>query len=322
MRIFEKAISELFELQKYSIKMGLENITALCANLGNPHGKFISLHIAGTNGKGTTSAILQKLLRNHGYKCGLYTSPHLIDFRERIRINDKYIGKNFLINSWNKISKEVNRRQATFFDSTTAIAFDYFSSNQVDVAVIETGLGGRLDSTNILQPAAAILTPIHYDHVKQLGNNLSSIAAEKAAIIKSGCTIFVSKQEDDVLTVINKYLNATNTVYYLSDMVSMVNIHLNPWGSTFDLHDKFRRINFSGLDLNLVGEFQIQNAALAYLVSRWFIEKSGGEFSEKIFLQNRRMSSTRRLSGQRQPVVWVDLRKNNGGRWEVGFYSR
>ena len=315
MNTFENTINELFELQRFSIKMGLDNITALCNHLDNPHKKFASLHVAGTNGKGATSAIVQRLLSNHGFKCGLYTSPHLIDFRERIRINEEYVGKDFLINCWENISKEVNRRQATFFDSTTAIAFEYFSRNNVDLAVIETGLGGRLDSTNILHADAAVITPIHYDHMKQLGDNLSSIAAEKAAIIKSGCTVFVSNQEPDVLKVINKQIRKNNTVYFLSDMISLQNIRLTRTMSQFDLYDKYRDSTLSELDLNLAGEFQIQNAALAYLASRWFIEKKGCKFSYEIFRDTlRTIEWPGRLQCiQTEPFVYLDVSHNYSG---------
>ena len=166
--------------------MGLDNIRHLCDYLGNPQNSFPSIHIAGTNGKGSTAVMIQLILARHGMKAGLYTSPHLVDFNERIRIGDILIDDREIIRIWYLIRNQVVMQKATFFDATTAMAFRYFAEQSVDIGVIETGLGGRLDSTNILLPEAVVLTPIDRDHEKQLGRDYAGIAREKAAIIKNG----------------------------------------------------------------------------------------------------------------------------------------
>ncbi len=152
--------------------MGLDNIRSLCAYLDDPQDKFPSIHIAGTNGKGSTAIILQKMLSQHGLRVGLYTSPHLVVFNERIRIDDHFIDDRYITGFWENIRGLVLKRKATFFDATTALAFIYFADKSVDLGVIETGLGGRLDSTNILRPKAVVLTPIDRDHEKQTGQRL------------------------------------------------------------------------------------------------------------------------------------------------------
>ena len=181
---YKETITQLYDLQQFSVKQGLDNISDLVKFLNHPEKNFPVIHVAGTNGKGSTSVILQKILSAHGLRTGLYTSPHLIDFRERIRIDNEYIKHEYIVGYWTKIASKVLEIKATFFDTTTALAFNYFSDQDVDVAVIETGLGGRLDSTNIVDSVAAIITPIHRDHTKQLGTKLKGITAEKADIIK------------------------------------------------------------------------------------------------------------------------------------------
>ena len=181
---YSKTITELYNLQLFSVKQGLENIQQLSQFMNHPERSYPVLHVAGTNGKGSTSVMIQKILYAHGLCTGLYTSPHLIDFRERIRINDDFIDRNYIVEYWKNINPFVSRVKATFFDTTTALAFNYFRDHKVDVAVIETGLGGRLDSTNIVDWDAAIITPFHRDHTRQLGTKLRAITAEKADIIK------------------------------------------------------------------------------------------------------------------------------------------
>ncbi|MDB9882951.1 Mur ligase family protein [Bacteroidia bacterium] len=168
-----------------AFKKDLTNIVTLCEALGNPQNSFESIHIAGTNGKGSTSHILSAVYQNNGYNVGLYTSPHLVDFRERIKINGEICSKEFVIGFTKEIKPLIEEIKPSFFEITVAMAFTYFAIQKVDVAIIETGLGGRLDSTNILLPLASIITSIGYDHKDMLGNTLELIAAEKAGIIKS-----------------------------------------------------------------------------------------------------------------------------------------
>ena len=151
------------------MKLGLENISLLLNELGNPHQKFPTIHIAGTNGKGSTAAMLASVLIAAGYKTGLYTSPHIIDFRERIRINGITIPEKNVISFVTNIRKSVEENRITFFECTTALAFTYFADENVDVAIIETGLGGRLDATNVIQPLLSIITNISIEHEAHLG---------------------------------------------------------------------------------------------------------------------------------------------------------
>lgn len=169
-----------------AIKKDLTNTQLLCTKLGDPHHRFRSIHVAGTNGKGSTSHMLASILQSAGYRTGLYTSPHLHDFRERFRINGDMIPESFIISFVEKNSAAIEEIQPSFFEVTVALAFDYFATEKVDIAVIETGLGGRLDSTNVITPVLSVITNIGFDHMQLLGNTLDQIAFEKAGIIKSG----------------------------------------------------------------------------------------------------------------------------------------
>ena len=165
-------------------KKDLTNTLKLCEALGNPQNSFKSIHVAGTNGKGSTTHILSAIYQANGYKVGLYTSPHLVDFRERIKLNGEMCSKEFVVTFTQGIAPLIEEIQPSFFEITVAMAFAYFAEQQVDIAIIETGLGGRLDSTNIITPLACIITSIGYDHMDMLGDTLELIAAEKAGIIK------------------------------------------------------------------------------------------------------------------------------------------
>ncbi len=180
---------------KSAIKKDLDNIKALTTVLGNPEKKFKSIHIAGTNGKGTTSHILSSLFQAEGLKVGLYTSPHYKDFRERIKINGRFISKKDVIDFVNLIQPSLATIQASFFEITVAMAFHYFAREKVDIAIIETGLGGRLDSTNIIRPELCVITNISLDHQNMLGDTLALIAHEKAGIIKSGVPIVIGEKQ-------------------------------------------------------------------------------------------------------------------------------
>ncbi|HMS63999.1 MAG TPA: folylpolyglutamate synthase/dihydrofolate synthase family protein [Ignavibacteria bacterium] len=188
-RNYNKCIEYLFGLERAGIKYDLKNIALLLKYLNIPEKKFKSIHIAGTNGKGSVSSILNSVLNEKGFKTGLYTSPHIKDFRERILVNGKYISKKFIIDFTNKLHDEIERIKPSFFEVTTAMAFEYFSNRKVDYAVVETGLGGRLDSTNVLIPVVSVITSICIDHVEFLGKTIKKISAEKAGIIKKNIPI-------------------------------------------------------------------------------------------------------------------------------------
>src|SRR5262245_44010939 len=195
---YEQAIEYLFtRLPMFSrigaaaYKKDLHNTWALCERLGNPQNKLKCIHIAGTNGKGSTSHMLAAILQTAGYKTGLYTSPHLKDFRERFRINGAFIDTNFVASFVERIQPAIDAIEPSFFEITVAMAFDYFAKEKVDIAVIETGLGGRLDSTNVINPEISVITNIGWDHMNLLGDSLEAIAYEKAGIIKQGVPVII-----------------------------------------------------------------------------------------------------------------------------------
>lgn len=176
-----------------AFKKGLDNTLALCEALGNPQQQFKSIHIAGTNGKGSTSHMLAAILQTAGYTTGLYTSPHLKDFRERIKVNGQVCEESFVIDFTHRIQPMIEKLQPSFFEITVAMAFEWFALQKADVAVIEVGLGGRLDSTNIIQPELSIITNIGWDHMNMLGDTLAKIAAEKAGIIKPRTPVIIGE---------------------------------------------------------------------------------------------------------------------------------
>jgi len=178
-----------------AFKKDLTNTIILCEALDNPQDKFKSIHVAGTNGKGSTSHMLASVLQSQGYKTGLYTSPHLKDFRERIRINGKMISKTEVVSFVKEQQKLIEKTEPSFFEVTVALAFDHFAKHKVDVAIIEVGLGGRLDSTNIITPQISVITNISPDHMNMLGNTLTEIAREKAGIIKRNIPVVIGETQ-------------------------------------------------------------------------------------------------------------------------------
>lgn len=199
-------------------KKDLINITKLSEYLNNPHNSFKSVHIAGTNGKGSTAHMIASILQEGKYKVGLYTSPHLKDFRERIKINGKMINKDFVSDFILKNMDFFNHNNFSFFEMTVGMAFEYFKKNSVDIAIIETGMGGRLDSTNIISPELSVITNVSMDHVKFLGNTIEDIAIEKAGIIKSHIPVVIGEKQNDVSNVfINKAEEKKSKIFFAED---------------------------------------------------------------------------------------------------------
>ena len=184
-----------------AFKKNLDNTYALCGYLGNPQSDFPSVHIAGTNGKGSSAHMLAAVLMSAGYRVGLYTSPHLNRFTERIRINGSEIAEEWVVDFVGRMKSQIESIKPSFFEFTVAMAFSYFSEQKVDIAVIETGLGGRLDSTNVITPLVSLITNISMDHADMLGDTLESIAFEKAGIIKSGRPVVLGEYQPDLLNV-------------------------------------------------------------------------------------------------------------------------
>ncbi len=198
-------------------KADLNNTIAICKLLKNPERKFKSIHIAGTNGKGSTSHMLAAVFQQAGYKTGLYTSPHLKDFRERIKINGREIPKKYIVNFVDKYKNKLEKIEPSFFEWTVGLAFKYFADEEVDIAIIEVGLGGRLDSTNVIKPILSLITNISYDHTNLLGNTLEKIATEKAGIIKPKIPVIVSETQDKIKQVFIKKAKENKSQLFFAD---------------------------------------------------------------------------------------------------------
>ena len=205
-----------------ALKYDLTNITKLCSRLDNPQNKFRSIHIAGTNGKGTTSHLLASIFQEAGYKTGLHTSPHYKDFRERIKVNGKFISKSYLTKFINKSTGLISELEPSYFELSVALAFDYFASENVDIAIIEVGMGGRLDSTNIITPLLSVITNISYDHTQFLGDTLAEIALEKAGIIKTNIPVVAGEKSIEYKDVfIEKAGSLQSELFFTDDIISM-----------------------------------------------------------------------------------------------------
>ena len=267
---YSETIHYLYNLRKQGIKLGLDNIFRLMSAFENPHSSFPSIHIAGTNGKGSTSAIIASVLRALGLKVGLFTSPHLVSFTERIRVNHEEITEHEVVNLAEEIRGEIEHLQfsdssfsPTFFEVITAMALLYFKRKRIDIAVIEVGMGGRLDATNIIIPEVSVITSIGYDHREFLGSTLEEITHEKAGIIKEGIPVVVSSQSLEVLEVIEAKAGEMNTrVYLYGRDFSSVLKREDISGIYFDYfsNDSFM---IPDLYLPLTGEHQMQNASVA-----------------------------------------------------------
>ena len=220
-------------------KLNLSSIRSVCSYLGNPQSNFNSVHIAGTNGKGSSSHMISSVFQDSGYKVGLYTSPHLVDFRERIKINGVKISKSHVVNFVRDHKTFFEKNKISFFEMTVAMAFDYFSSFRVDLAVIETGMGGRLDATNILHPILTLITNVGLDHHEYLGKSLRKIANEKAGIIKKGVPVVISEYQKEIEDVFTEKARSLNCkIVYASDQTKF---------KKTDLRGTFQLKNLNGV---------------------------------------------------------------------------
>ncbi len=243
-----------------ALKNDLSNTIALCQALGNPQAKFKSIHVAGTNGKGSTSHMIASILQTAGYKTGLYTSPHLKEFTERIRIDGVEIPESFVIDFVNRIRPLIEKIHPSFFEITVAMAFDFFVSSKVDIALIEVGLGGRLDSTNVIVPELSIITNIGWDHKEILGETLEKIAREKAGIIKRNVPVIVSEHQAEVEDVfVEKSARLRAPIYFASDNYR-VNQRISKGRVVYDAF-RGRDSIFKDLELPLQGFYQMKNIA-------------------------------------------------------------
>ena len=327
---YEGTINYLYNLRKYGIKFGLNNISRLMSALDNPHKSFLSIHVAGTNGKGSTSAIIASILTTAGLKVGLFTSPHIVSFTERVRVNGKEITESEVVSLTEEIKTKIENTPSlplpsrgggqgwggepklnpTFFEFITAMALLYFKRKNIDIAVIETGMGGRLDATNIVTPEVSVIAKISYDHREFLGNTLKEIAHEKAGIIKDGIPVVASYQDPEAMKVIEKKaIEKEAELYVYGRDFSSVLKREDISGICFDYRgsDLF---TIHDLVLPLTGEHQMQNASVAIkaamIVLKKRITKRGKEEAENGRNKEKLISPGPRVSeseGQRENIV-------------------
>jgi dihydrofolate synthase/folylpolyglutamate synthase len=256
---YSQSISYLYGLQKFGIKLGLHTIRKLLRTVDQPHKKFQTVHIAGTNGKGSTAAFLASVLTAAGYKTGLYTSPHLSSFTERIKVNNRPISKQDVVRLTELLkNKSRTFSSITYFEVVTAMAFLYFAERKVDIAIVEVGMGGRLDATNVISPLISIITTISKEHEFYLGSSLQQIAREKAGIIKRNSPVITGVTQPSLIRFLqNKCKNDHCELYRLGKDFSLNLIKSNTY--TYN----GRALNIEGINLGLLGDFQVSNASLA-----------------------------------------------------------
>ena len=250
-----------------AFKKNLDNIIALCELLDNPQNKFQSIHIAGTNGKGSTSHMIAASLQANGYRVGLYTSPHYKDYKERIKINGVLISEQEVISFVENHKEDFIRIQPSFFEITVAMAFAHFANQNVDLAIIETGLGGRLDSTNIITPLLSIITNISLDHQSMLGDTLEQIAGEKAGIIKSKIPVVIGEHQDEINHVFTNKTDETQSKIYQADLSSKI-VRNNNGTFNFQINESGWNVDFK---TTMTNPFQLKNLVTA-LFSLWVIK--------------------------------------------------
>ena len=269
----DNALKKLFSLHSFGIKLGLDNIKNFLNQIDIPYQKLKMFHVAGSNGKGSTSAFLASILMEYNYKVGLYTSPHFVMFNERIKINGEEIPDQYVASFIDKYEKLIDQHKLTFFEVTTAMAFEYFVANNVDYAVIETGLGGRLDATNVIKPLASIITSISLEHTNILGTSIEEITAEKAGIIKKGVPVFIGKLPFNAVEVIEK--KCSESASELFKIIEYVNEKTN----SFELYTD--ELELDDWTIPLRGDYQKYNAALAGLVISKILDESDSNVIER-----------------------------------------
>lgn len=313
MEDYEKTLEYLYRLERFGMKLDLSNTLAILERLGNPHEKFPSIHVAGTNGKGSVAAMLEAVLSQAGYRTGLYTSPHLVDFRERIRIGPRKIGTKYVLSFISDLGQQIEKQGYTFFEVTTALAFSYFAEKGVDIAVIETGLGGRLDSTNVLSPELVIITTLSLDHTNILGKTLKRIAFEKAGIIKEGVPTIAEDTRKETLDVISSVCKERKSRFLpvgkLCDWeIREKTLH----GSNFFLNCNSRE--YGTLRIGLAGGHQVENAVTATFALQE-LKKKGWSITDRSIREGLKKIKWRARFEvfRKRPLVILDVAHNPEG---------
>lgn len=313
---YDLTLSYLFGLQKFGIKFGLSNISRLLELLGTPQDRIRAVHIAGTNGKGSTAATIASIAQQAGYKTGLYTSPHLIDFTERIKINDQEIEEAEAIRLTEKIRSEIRGSafkeelsKITFFEFTTAMAILYFAEKGVDLAVMETGMGGRLDATNAIRPLVSVITNISLEHREFLGDTIEAIAYEKAGIIKDKVPLVTGVEQPEAVQVIEKICNEKKAPLYKLGMDFSFKRNGRDTFSYNGIKD-----SFDDLRLNLAGGHQFSNTSLAVAATEMLGGKGFDIDRDAIRLGVNKVSWPGRLETVSQnPTIVLDGAHNPAG---------
>ena len=265
-------------------KPGLERIAAFCQHIGNPQRNFYTIHVAGTNGKGSVSHMLASILREAGYRTGLFTSPHLVDFRERIRVDGEMIPKQKVVNFVDKHREKMQELDLSFFEMTAAMAFDYFDQSDVEVAVVETGLGGRLDATNIITPLLSVVTNIGMEHTEFLGDTIAKIASEKAGIIKKSIPVVIGQANEEYNSVFEQAAAALNSkvIYAEQEFVLGAVEHFDNRNQHFSIERTRDNRNFE-LDIDLLGDYQRHNIVTACAAADFLAEQTPLTISRRAF---------------------------------------
>ncbi|SHI73606.1 dihydrofolate synthase / folylpolyglutamate synthase [Tangfeifania diversioriginum] len=306
-------------------KNNLDNTLQLDNFYGNPHRHFKTIHVAGTNGKGSVSHMLAAILQSAGYKTGLYTSPHLKDFRERIRIDGKMIPENEVVN-WvenYKVNDELQKIEPSFFELTVAMAFDYFANEKVDIAIVEVGLGGRLDSTNIITPEVSIITNIGLDHTALLGDSLEAIAKEKAGIIKNKIPVVIGTTQNETQQVFTEKAGELYAPLYFADREYSVRYAMNDFdGNQLLAVEKNGKQIYRHLKLDLKGAYQQKNLPAVLKTLEFLKTKGWGISQENIETGLAEVSKLTGLLGRWQvldvnPRIVCDTAHNADGLTEI-----
>lgn len=304
----------------------LSKTLELCAILHNPEQKFRSVHIAGTNGKGSTSHMLAAILQTAGYKTGLYTSPHLKDFRERIRINGEMISEEDVVDFVRDQKKNIEEIEPSFFEVTVAMAFDHFAKSNVDIAVIEVGLGGRLDSTNVITPLLSVITNIGFDHMNLLGSTLPQIAFEKAGIVKPGVPVVIGERREETEDVfIKKADECGSAIHFASDEWRVVSPQaggMKPGLLDLEVHSPDQRSASLQIQLDLTGSYQLKNLATVLSAVEQLRNQDFRIADEHIRVAMKQVQGLTGLRGRwetlsRDPLVICDTGHNEDGILEV-----
>jgi dihydrofolate synthase / folylpolyglutamate synthase len=317
---YKKCTDYLFDLERVGIKYDLNNIKAILKYLGNPERKFKSVHIAGTNGKGSVASIINSVLIESGINTGLYTSPHINDFRERILINGEMISKNYVIDFANRLYKLIEKIKPSFFEVSTAMAFEYFAKNDVDIAVIEAGLGGRLDSTNVLKPVVSVITGIAIDHTEYLGNTIESIAGEKAGIIKKRIPCVTGYMEKKAIEVIKGKCKKENSKMFYADDIWKVSIdkHNEEYMNLKVSRSNYIK-NYIELEYPVPGKYQIHNIKTGFTALDIIGKSEGISFREEYIKSGvKNLISNSKFFGRFQkvseiPKIIIDVSHNVQG---------